>query len=593
MARPYNRTMARSLSVSLAALVLAGACAANPPSVTPAATGQPTSTPGPTTTSVPSLSSGPTAPPATSSTPVGSAPALPPAHLIAVRDGSSGRQLYDLTTGQQFIARGVNLLHLETVGNRRYDTLFGSRYDPAWVEAKLGTLADLGYNTVRVFLDLCADDCLALAGGGLSGTYLDHVADFIARAKSHGVFVMPTSNDLPDTADYGNSVPCCSPFAGYRNSDYLAPAGQAAVERYWRDIVGGLIAHGAATDDILGYELINEQFTFLDAPPLSLRSGSVDTADGQTWDMSNEQTRRQMVESNVVALADRVRTAIRQLDPTALVTMGFFAPNEPVEWRPGDNRLVLTRSVLERSTLDFADLHAYPGGSLDIAAHLAQFGVRDAVQMPLIMGEMGAFRSTYTSAADGAEGLVSWQVDSCTQFQGWLLWLEAGSDVEVWGGSEDDGVIDTALSPRERPDPCASGKFVRTNLALGATVRASAELPDNAAALACDGELGTSWIAGGAPPQWLEVDLPGPTDIGSIELVVAQTPAGTTRHRVLVGVDRSHLREVAVLRGTTADGDVLTVQLSASDGAGMGVVRVETTASPSWVAWREVRVFAP
>jgi F5/8 type C domain len=307
--------------------------------------------------------------------------------------------------------------------------------------------------------------------------------------------------------------------------------------------------------------------------------------------MSSEQQRRDMVESNVTALADRLRGAIRELDPTALVTMGFFAPNEPVEWRPDDNRLVLTRAVLERSTLDLADLHAYPGGAFDVADDLRQYGVTDAVTMPLVMGEMGAFKSTYSNPAEGASGLVAWQVEACQSFQGWLLWLEAETDDEVWGGAEADGVIDEALSPRARPDPCSAAGFVRQNLAQGATVRASNSTVDNPASFAVDGKPGTVWIAGAGPPQWIEIDLGVQFDVGWIELIVAQSPNGPTRHRVLVGAARSDLAQVALLRGDTADGDALDVELAAADGQSIRFVRIETSQSPSWVAWREVRVF--
>jgi hypothetical protein len=578
--------MAREVAVLLAVVLLvAEGCAGNI-ETSPLQTGTP---PGGATAPVPT-----TAPPASASPSPGqtSEPsiALAPAHRIAVREAGGRRELYEVTTGQPFLARGVMLLRKGLVGNRIYDTLFGSQYDSAWVDDEFTKLGALGYNTVRVFLDLCADDCIALPDGGLRSSYLDHVADFLGRARSHGIVVMPASNDLPDTPDYGYAPPCCSPFGGYRNSAYLSPEGHAAAERYWRDIVGGLIDRGAATDAVLAWELVNEQFTFLDAPPLSLGSGSVLTADGRSWDMASEEQRREMVDSNVTAFADRMRGAIRELDPTALVTMGFFAPNEPVEWRPGDNRFVLTRAVLEHSSLDFADLHAYPGGSFDVDDHLRQYGVTDAVHMPLLMGEMGAFKSTYASPAEGAAGLVAWQVESCRQFQGWLLWLEADTDDEVWGGAEGDGAIDEALSPRERPDPCAAGEFVRQNLAEGAAVRASNATAENPAEFAVDGAPGTQWIAGAGPPQWIEIDLGGPHDIAAIELLVAQFPNGSTRHRVLVGTQRGELRLVAALKGDTADGEVLVVDLDPDDGGQVRFVRIETTASPSWVAWREVRV---
>jgi hypothetical protein len=274
-----------------------------------------------------------------------------------------------------------------------------------------------------------------------------------------------------------------------------------------------------------------------------------------------------------------------------LVTLGYFAPNEPVEWRPGDNRLVLTEAVLERSTLDLVDLHAYPGGSLDVAAHLTQYGVTASVTKPLLMGEMGAFKFAYASPAEGAAGLVDWQVESCQEFSGWLLWREADADAEVWGGSEADSAIDNALSPKVRPDPCDRGTFAATNLAIHRPVSASNQTPDSPATNAVDGSVGTLWIAGAGPPQWIEVDLGQAVDIASLELVVGQSPDGLTRHRILVGDQRGDLHEAAVLREDTVDGQTLAVELSLSDGRAVRFVRIETTLSPSWVAWREVRIF--
>jgi hypothetical protein len=116
-------------------------------------------------------------------------------------------------------------------------------------------------------------------------------------------------------------------------------------------------------------------------------------------------------------------------------------------------------------------------------------------------------------------------------------------------------------------------------------------MADRPATNAIDGAPGTVWISGGGPPQWIEIELGRPGEVASIELVVAQSPDGQTRHRVLVGTKRTDLREVAVLRGPTSDGQTLTVDLDGDAGRGVRLVRVETTASPSWVAWREIRVF--
>jgi hypothetical protein len=69
-----------------------------------------------------------------------------------------------------------------------------------------------------------------------------------------------------------------------------------------------------------------------------------------------------------------VRTGILQLDPTALVSVGFFQPQTPNPTRVGDARLVVTAPAIWNSQADFIDLHAYPdaGWSRAIRAELAQ-----------------------------------------------------------------------------------------------------------------------------------------------------------------------------------------------------------------------------
>jgi hypothetical protein len=162
----------------------------------------------------------------------------------------------------------------------------------------------------------------------------------------------------------------------------------------------------------------------------------------------------------------------------------------------------------------------------------------------------------------------------------------------VWTGRQGDDAIDTALSPVARPDPCDDGGLVRRNLALGAAVRASAEMPAEPAEAAVDGQLETIWSAGSHPPQWLEIDLGEPFDIGSVEIVVSQDPAGHTRHRLLVGSRRDDLAAAGVVDQATSDGDILEVMIPSESGRGVRFVRIETVSGPSWVAWREVRVLS-
>jgi len=109
--------------------------------------------------------------------------------------------------------------------------------------------------------------------------------------------------------------------------------------------------------------------------------------------------------------------------------------------------------------------------------------------------------------------------------------------------------------------------------------------------MAIDGLQGTSWIAGAGPPQHIDVALPGRLSVDQIQLEVAQDPAGPTEHRILVRGDSGGFHPVRTFQGTTEDGDWL-VFAPFHPLEGVRTVRIRTVASPSWVAWREVRIYA-
>jgi parallel beta-helix repeat protein len=128
------------------------------------------------------------------------------------------------------------------------------------------------------------------------------------------------------------------------------------------------------------------------------------------------------------------------------------------------------------------------------------------------------------------------------------------------------------------------------NYALGKATIASAALPEGQPSLAVDGHFNTYWNAGNFPIQWIEVDLGATFTVGGLSLAITQLPDGFTSHRVTA---RETVDGPSVLlhqfTGQTTDTQVLSVELLPAAQA-VRFVRVETTASPSWVAWREIQV---
>ena len=129
------------------------------------------------------------------------------------------------------------------------------------------------------------------------------------------------------------------------------------------------------------------------------------------------------------------------------------------------------------------------------------------------------------------------------------------------------------------------------NLARGRPVRTSLALPTDPAAFAVDGHRTAFWNSSYAP-QWIEIDLGAPQTVSRIALIVAQTQPGATDHVVL---GRAHSfdrwRGLAELNGETHDSELLQATPT-RPWRNVRYVRIETRKSPSWVAWKEVAVFA-
>jgi hypothetical protein len=122
-------------------------------------------------------------------------------------------------------------------------------------------------------------------------------------------------------------------------------------------------------------------------------------------------------------------------------------------------------------------------------------------------------------------------------------------------------------------------------------VSASNTLGGSSASNVSDGNVSTSWDAGASANQWIQLDLGRTVAAWKIRLLVQQDTAGSTTHTVYAGQSPGSLRLVTTFSGATADGQWLEYSGDALALGGTRYVRVETTASPSNVAWSEIEVY--
>ena len=108
--------------------------------------------------------------------------------------------------------------------------------------------------------------------------------------------------------------------------------------------------------------------------------------------------------------------------------------------------------------------------------------------------------------------------------------------------------------------------------------------------LALDGDPKSYWSSDQHAPQWFSVVLDDLYLVDRIEIVVAQAPAGPTTHELWLesgsGMRTLYKRLTDV---HTEDGQTISVDIEPP--RIISGVSINTLHSPSWVAWREVRVF--
>lgn len=395
-----------------------------------------------------------------------SAPPEPSAqHRIGVRQADGFGEFFDRTTNTNFVPRGHEYANLgpqqDTDGKSfTYFTSFNvGRYDGDRMEATLARMAADGYNVITVALNgQCATECAVVPGGRLRAAYFANVADFLRRARTHGVYVMFGTQFFANGSAYANLINAePRDLVDNVNLIPLTQGGIRAYSEFWTDVVRELRRHNAPLDVIFAYEVWDELSFDSRYKPFTLSSGTFRAPNGRAYNLAREDDIRQLMDDSLVHWVDETRKAIRLVDPTALVTIAFFEPQEPNRSRVGDTRMLSTKGTIYQSSADFVDIHPYPGVELTLPQYMQNFGISGPTPKPVVIGEFGAFKFAYPSPDAAVPALLAWQRDSCRYgVDGWLLWTwDTQEQPELWNALSDGGVIERALAPNNRPDPCA------------------------------------------------------------------------------------------------------------------------------------------
>jgi F5/8 type C domain len=141
-----------------------------------------------------------------------------------------------------------------------------------------------------------------------------------------------------------------------------------------------------------------------------------------------------------------------------------------------------------------------------------------------------------------------------------------------------------ALSPGE----CSTKSYIAQMGAACAGLPArNARTAVGLAAAAADGDVCTVWNSGGVPPQTILVDLEKDASFTGLLLVPEMTPPeGDVVHVLEHSIDGNTWTPLGVLKMHMADDHVYAVTFPAKITSRL--LRITTSASPSWVAWGEV-----
>ncbi|MGA8535529.1 MAG: hypothetical protein WB615_15585 [Candidatus Tumulicola sp.] len=402
---------------------------------------------------------------------------------IGVRSGTPYAEFYNVATGARFSPGGFNYTILDRVANRKtfpyrptyaHVTFDSGFYDPASIDAVLASMHDHGFNVIRVILD--SGDAVhqdrgqyGIAGPfeslGLYKPFVDNLVDFLRRARRHAMYVIVALHAYPENRGFRTMVQSGTlPHVTGTNQYYFSPGGIRAKTAYVTDLVRDVasVDGGSLLTTVLAWEVQVEIFVSDIWEPFSLHSGTVVTADGRSYDMSDAASRQACMDANLVNWATAVSAAIRAQDPHALVTAGS-ATYDAVHKPGGPNGLIGTPGsdprypprllAFARSrALSFIDVHAYPrnysGYTLEHDLDSNEFGSWDRRAMPVLIGEFGANQRQFPTVESAIAAIRRQQQEALRLgIAGTVYWTwnTLPDRDKWWSAVEDDGAVLKAL----------------------------------------------------------------------------------------------------------------------------------------------------
>jgi len=371
---------------------------------------------------------------------------IKPLPKVTVRrgNGESGYFVYK-KTGEKFVPDGYN----HTIGDADnykipHATFNVGTYNSKRIDKILAEMKGLGANTVRVWLWGTDHNGKGVWGGtdskSLNREYMENFCDFLRLASKHGLYVIPILDLAPSNAKYKSIIKEGLKSSDKRitdqNADILTQGFIDARKEAIRDTIKFIKESDPNfLNTILGWSLANEAFIVSENGPFNLTNGFVKVANGNTYDMSDFNSRQGCADESFLYWANQLADIIHKEDPAGLVTIGMWTSD--AHGRPPVNGIIDKQGIDSRfpprpsvfassdSRIDFLDIHVYPWRNkfvINSEAHES-----DAINksgLPVLVGEYGVFTYQAKDAAEGAAKIIELR-KKCYDagYAGALLWV--------------------------------------------------------------------------------------------------------------------------------------------------------------------------
>lgn len=251
------------------------------------------------------------------------------------------RQLFDTSTKQAFIPRGMNYVRLAQTNTGKY---FHSSFEPGLynyrhAETFLRQMQYDNYNVVRVFIDPGSNVDAANGtphgiGRGMGDwnvihePYLENFSNFVQMAAERRIYVLPTLDLFPQNAHYYTNIvgPVDTRKLNVSGSNLTfmhmghIKAKRAYLTTFLTELRNRIGASQMST--ILAVQLTNEATFYTTIAPFNQYAGTFRGIDGITYDMSISQQRQQAADAHAVLFAGQMVDAVHAVEPEMMVTMG-------------------------------------------------------------------------------------------------------------------------------------------------------------------------------------------------------------------------------------------------------------------------------